>query len=77
MELRRDPCQCQAPYRLWLSALTCALANTCPRLEMIIAWEQLFDQVSQMRLDCDPTELEYMPNILLRGLENLPVVFES
>jgi len=46
------------------------------RLEMIIAWEHLFEQIGSMRLDCDPTELQYMPNILLRGLERLPVVFE-
>jgi cytochrome P450 len=47
------------------------------KLEMIIAWEQLFDNVGSMRLDCDPQSLEYMPNILLRGLENLQVVFEK
>jgi len=47
------------------------------RLEMIIAWEQLFDTFSSMRLDCEPGELDYMPNILLRGLESLPVVFEK
>ncbi|MCR9106380.1 MAG: cytochrome P450 [Gammaproteobacteria bacterium] len=46
------------------------------RLEMILAWEQLFDNVGSMRLDTAPDALEYMPNILLRGLENLPVVFE-
>ena len=28
-------------------------------------------------LDCAPEELEYMPNILLRGLEELPVIFEK
>jgi cytochrome P450 family 142 subfamily A polypeptide 1 len=47
------------------------------KLEMIIAWEQLFDSVGSMRLDCDPQSLEYMPNILLRGLENLQVIFEK
>lgn len=46
------------------------------RLEMIVAWEKLFAGTSSMRLDCDPQTLEYMPNILLRGLEKLPVVFE-
>jgi hypothetical protein len=30
-----------------------------------------------MRLDCAPEDLEYMPNILLRGLEELPVIFEK
>lgn len=46
------------------------------RLEMIVAWEKLFAGTTAMRLDCDPKTLEYMPNILLRGLEELPVVFE-
>ncbi|MCB1690670.1 MAG: cytochrome P450 [Halioglobus sp.] len=47
------------------------------RLEMIVAWEKLFDATSAMRLDCKPEALEYMPNILLRGLEKLPVIFEK
>ncbi|CAA0111631.1 Steroid C26-monooxygenase [Halioglobus japonicus] len=47
------------------------------RLEMIVAWEKLFDATSSMRLNCEPNELEYMPNILLRGLETLPVIFEK
>ncbi|MAT95136.1 MAG: hypothetical protein CME59_21405 [Halioglobus sp.] len=46
------------------------------KLEMNIAWETLFDNVGSMRLDCDPAELQYMPNILLRGLEQLPVIFQ-
>ena len=47
------------------------------RLEMIVAWEKLFAGTTGMRLDCAPEELEYMPNILLRGLEELPVIFEK
>ena len=47
------------------------------RLEMIIAWEKLFEGTRAMRLACDPEELQYMPNILLRGLEELPVIFEK
>jgi cytochrome P450 family 142 subfamily A polypeptide 1 len=47
------------------------------RLEMTIAWERLFDAVDTMQLACDPAGLEYMPNILLRGLESLPVVFDA
>ena len=46
------------------------------KLEMIIAWEKLLEGTSAMRLDCAPEELEYMPNILLRGLEKLPVTLE-
>jgi cytochrome P450 family 142 subfamily A polypeptide 1 len=47
------------------------------RLEMTVAWENLFDGTTSMRLDCAPEDLEYMPNILLRGLEGLPVIFEK
>ena len=47
------------------------------RLEMTIAWEKLFANTSSMRLDCPPESLEYMPNILLRGLEELQVVLEK
>lgn len=47
------------------------------RLEMTVAWEKLFAGTKSMRLDCDPSEMDYMPNILLRGLEELPVVFEK
>jgi cytochrome P450 family 142 subfamily A polypeptide 1 len=47
------------------------------RLEMISSWEKLFDGTRGMQLACDPSELEYMPNILLRGLEHLPVIFEK
>ncbi|NND69225.1 MAG: cytochrome P450 [Halioglobus sp.] len=46
------------------------------RLEMTIAWEKLFEHTSSIKLAADPTSLEYMPNILLRGLEQLPVVLE-
>lgn len=47
------------------------------RLEMTVAWEKLFAGTSGMRLNCDPSTLEYMPNILLRGLEELPVIFDK
>ena len=47
------------------------------RLEMTVAWEKLFAGTRKFQLACDPQELEYMPNILLRGLETLPVIFEK
>jgi cytochrome P450 len=47
------------------------------RLEMTVAWEKLFAGTTGMRLNCAPETLEYMPNILLRGLEELPVIFEK
>ena len=46
------------------------------RLEMIVAWEKLLEYSSNFRLGCEPQELEYMPSILLRGLERLPVIIE-
>ncbi len=47
------------------------------RLEMTIAWEKLFAGTRGMRLNCAAEALEYMPNILLRGLEELPVILEK
>lgn len=46
------------------------------KLEMIIAWEKLFDNSSNFRMVTDPQELEYMPSILLRGIENMNIVIE-
>ncbi len=47
------------------------------RLEMTVAWEKLFERSSNFSLACDPAELEYMPNILLRGLEELPIIIDA
>ena len=44
---------------------------------MMVAWEKLFAGTTGMHLNCAPEALEYMPNILLRGLEGLPVIFEK
>jgi cytochrome P450 len=46
------------------------------KLEMTIAWEQLLAGSSNFRLACEPAELEYMPHLLLRGLEEIPVIIE-
>ena len=46
------------------------------RLEMIVAWEKLLANSTGFRLACPPEELRYMPSILLRGLERLPVIIE-
>ncbi|MEQ8486217.1 MAG: cytochrome P450 [Pseudomonadales bacterium] len=43
------------------------------RLEMCIAWEEIFDRLDGLTLACGPDDLEYMPNILLRGLEEIPI----
>jgi cytochrome P450 family 142 subfamily A polypeptide 1 len=43
------------------------------KLEMKVAWEVLLDRFSHFELACEPDQLEYMPNILLRGLEEIPV----
>ena len=43
------------------------------KLEMTIGWEVLFERFKHFELACAPEDLEYMPNILLRGLEEIPV----
>ena len=45
------------------------------KLEMIIGWEMLFDRLENIRLAVPVDELEYMPNILLRGLEEIPITY--
>jgi cytochrome P450 family 142 subfamily A polypeptide 1 len=47
------------------------------KLEMIVGWEVLFERLDNFQLACDPDELEYMPNILLRGLEEIPITFDK
>lgn len=47
------------------------------KLEMIIAWEKLLESSSNFKLACDPEELEYMPHLLLRGLEEIPIIIEA
>jgi cytochrome P450 len=46
------------------------------KLEMTMAWENLFDNSSNFKMASAPEALEYMPNILLRGLEEIQVVIE-
>jgi cytochrome P450 family 142 subfamily A polypeptide 1 len=43
------------------------------KLEMKVAWEVLLDRFAHFELACEPDELVYMPNILLRGLEEIPI----
>ena len=45
------------------------------KLEMIIGWEMLFDRLENIRLAVPVDELEYLPNILLRGLEEIPITY--
>lgn len=47
------------------------------RLEMIIAWEEILDRLDNLQLACPAQELEYMPNILLRGLEEIPIRYTA
>jgi len=47
------------------------------KLEMIVAWEVLFERLCDFRLACEPGALEYMPNVLLRGLEEIPISYRA
>ena len=47
------------------------------KLEMKVAWEVLLDRFDHFELACEPDELKYMPNILLRGLEEIPIRYTS
>lgn len=47
------------------------------RLEMRIAWEEIFDRLDDLQLACRDEELEYMPNVLLRGLEEIPIRYSA
>jgi hypothetical protein len=46
-------------------------------LEMIIAWETLFENSSNFVMNTEPTEMKYIPNVLLRGLEEIFITIES
>ena len=47
------------------------------RQEMVNGWQVMFQKLKNFKLDTDPDELKYMPNILLRGLEELPITFDK
>jgi cytochrome P450 len=43
---------------------------------MIVAWEELFARLDNFQLATSDDELEYMPNILLRALEEIPISYD-
>ncbi len=47
------------------------------KLEQRVAWEVLFERFDNFELACDPDELEYMPNILLRGMVEIPIRYTA
>jgi cytochrome P450 len=47
------------------------------KLEMIIGWEVLFERLDNIQLAVPLEDLEYMPNVLLRGLEEVPVTYRK
>ena len=47
------------------------------KLEMIVAWEEIFDRLDNLALAVPAGELEYMPNVLLRGLEEIPISYTA
>jgi cytochrome P450 len=47
------------------------------KLEMILGWHAIFDALDNFELAGSDEDLEYMPNILLRGLEELPLKYTA
>ena len=45
------------------------------RKEMHVAFRVLLERLPHFELDCAPADLEYPPNVLLRGLMRLPIRF--
>jgi cytochrome P450 len=45
------------------------------RKEMAVAFRVLLERLRTFELDCNECELEYPPNVLLRGLKRLPIRF--
>ena len=47
------------------------------RRELNIAYEQLFNRLRPMRISLDEDKIEYMSSMILRGIKQLPIRFES
>ena len=43
---------------------------------MVVAWEKLLENSSNFTMVTENQDLEYLPNILLRGLEEVRVIIE-
>jgi cytochrome P450 len=51
------------------------IGNLLARRELAIALELLLPRLDDITLDCDTAELVYTPNVMLRGLNSLPIRF--
>ena len=47
------------------------------KLEQCVAWEVLLERFTDFELACEPASLVYMPNMLLRGLEEIPIRYRA
>ena len=47
------------------------------KLELRVAWEVLFERFAGFELACAPEALQYIPNILLRGLVEIPIRYRA
>ena len=47
------------------------------RRELNIAYEQLLNRLIPMRISLDEDQIEYMSSMILRGIKQLPIRFES
>jgi cytochrome P450 len=53
------------------------IGNLLARRELAVALELLLEGLDDITLDCNPSELVYAPNVMLRGLDRLPIRFRS
>ena len=54
----------------------CIGANLA-RKEMETAFRVLLERLDNFELDCEESELNYPPNVLLRGLDRMPIRFTA
>lgn len=52
------------------------VGNMLSRKEMLVAFDELLERLDNFQLD-DPSGIEILPNVLLRGVTKLPITFTS
>ncbi|MEP4785215.1 MAG: cytochrome P450, partial [Erythrobacter sp.] len=52
------------------------VGNMLSRKEMLVAFDELLERLDNFQLD-DPSGIEILPNVLLRGVTKLPITYTS